>query len=160
MNFILLIAFACSSEDTEKSDTSSEIQEESNNEESQETEENNNEENNNEENNNEERNNEERNNEETQNTDEVICSQISVDECSTFEECEVVSAYPIVLDENGNECVDYASQEAQACETFGCSAEPTITFAHPPDSDQCWMFASGCLPEGWSYCDTNADTCP
>ena len=93
MNFILLIAFACSSEETQKSDTSSETQstqEESNIEESQETEENNN---------------EERNNEETQNTDEVICSQISVDECSTFEECEVVSAYLIVLDENGNECV-------------------------------------------------------
>jgi len=146
MNFILLIAFACSSEDIQKSDTSSETlstQEESNTQESQETEENN----------------EENNNEETQNTDEVICSQISVDECSTFEECEVVYASPIILDENGNECVDYANQEARVCETFGCSAEPTITFAHPPDSDQCWMFASGCLPEDWSYCDTNADTC-
>ena len=144
MNFILLIAFACSSEDTQKSDTSSETQEEINSEESQET---------------EEINNEENNNEETQNTDEVICSQISVDECSTFEECEVVYASPIVLDENGNECVDYANQEARVCETFGCSAEPTITFAHPPDSDQCWMFASGCLPEGWSYCDTNPNGC-
>ena len=132
MKLILLIAFACSSEDTQKSDTSSETQE---------------------------NNNEENNNEESQNTDEVVCAQISVDECSTFEECEVVYASPIVSDENGNECVDYASQEARVCETFGCSAEPTITFAHPPESDQCWMFASGCLPEGWSYCDTNADTC-
>ena len=81
-------------------------------------------------------------------------------ECSAYTECEVVYASPIIIDENGQECIDYADNQPKACAEFGCSADPTITFAKPSDSEECWMIASGCLPDGWSYCDATNQDCP
>jgi hypothetical protein len=146
MKLILFSIIACTNEADQKTDTSS-------------TSEQNEEETNEEETNEEETNEEETNEEEIQNSDEVICSQISLEECDSFEVCELVSGSPIVINDNGEECVDYATQEPQACVEFGCSADPTITIASPPNSDQCWMFGSGCLPEDWSYCDSSPQDC-
>ena len=95
----------------------------------------------------------------TAETTEVTCAQTPLDECSNDPQCELVVGSPIVENASGEYCVDNSVQEAQACADAGCSADPTITIAHPPDSEECWMFPSGCLPEGWSYCTQSPSTC-
>ena len=89
----------------------------------------------------------------------VRCAQIPLDECASYEQCELVVGSPVVENEMGEYCIDNDTQEAQACADYGCSADPSITIAHPPDSEECWMFPSGCLPEGWSYCTQNPSSC-
>ena len=92
-------------------------------------------------------------------TTEVICAQTPLDECASYDQCELVVGSPIVENTDGEYCIDYSVQEAQACADYGCSADPTITIAHPPDSEECWVFPSGCLPEGWSYCTQSPSAC-
>ena len=96
---------------------------------------------------------------EVEGREEAVCANISLDECGAYEQCELVSGYPVVLNDLGEECIDSSVQEPQACVDYGCSAEPTITIAHPPDSDECWMFTSGCLPEGWVLCEGAPSDC-
>ncbi len=108
--------------------------------------------------NNEEENNEEENNEEENNEENISCSERSLEDCDSYEGCETLSGYPIII-VNETECVDNSTQEIKACVETGCSAEPTITVAHPPDSQECWLFASGCLPEGWERCSTYPQDC-
>jgi len=92
-------------------------------------------------------------------TDEFICSQLSLDECPNYAECEVIVGSPIVSSTEGEECIESSQQEPKACVESGCSADPTVTVAHPPDSEQCWVFASGCLPDGWVVCSVFPPEC-
>ncbi|MEC7983856.1 MAG: hypothetical protein VX278_01750 [Myxococcota bacterium] len=89
----------------------------------------------------------------------VHCPSLSFDECATQEQCELISASPVVTNDDGSICVDNSSQETIACEFAGCSADPTITVASSPDSDTCWVIPSGCLPEGWQTCGEYPDAC-
>ena len=89
----------------------------------------------------------------------ILCADLSTDECSNHEECELVYGSPIVQNDAGEDCVDYDGQTPVGCADLGCSADPTTTVASPPDSDQCWFFASGCLLEGWETCSDYPADC-
>ena len=89
----------------------------------------------------------------------VHCHALSIDECATEEQCEVISGSPIITNDAGEICVDSSGQTDIACEFAGCSAEPSITVASSPESDTCWVIPSGCLPEGWETCGEYPDSC-
>ena len=154
MNVLFFLIFACGEQKSDKTDSASEPSSDEEN--INETEEGNEEEGNEEENN-EQENNEQENNEEV-NEENISCSELTLDECDTYEGCETLSGHPIVI-VNEEECVDSSTQEVKACVETGCSAEPTITVAHPPDSDQCWLFPSGCLPQSWELCGSSPQDC-
>ena len=97
---------------------------------------------------------------ETENTEIDNCADLSVEECGGYSECETVYAQLSSYNEDAS-CTEYGTSEPIACEFRGCSSEPTITFAQPTGSQDCWMIPSGCLPQGWEICGANGtQDCP
>ena len=92
-------------------------------------------------------------------TEIISCADRSIEECGDDEACELVSGLPIIQNDAGEECIDLDGQTPVGCADYGCSAEPTTTVASPPDSDECWFFASGCVLEGWEVCDNYPADC-
>ena len=95
----------------------------------------------------------------TASSTDVVCAQLSLDECANYDQCELVSGSPIITNSSGEECLDSSVQEDKACVDYGCSAEPSLTVAHPPEDEQCWLFPSGCLPDGWTTCSDMPSEC-
>ena len=95
-----------------------------------------------------------------ENIETVSCANISIESCGEYAECEIVYAQMMVYNEDA-ECTDFDASEPVACAPFGCSAEPTVTFAKPYDVSECWMIPSGCLPEEWTTCEAGIQqNCP
>lgn len=89
------------------------------------------------------------------------CAARALDACEDDGLCTTIDARPFQDDGAGGTCVDYDDPpEPQGCmpATYGCTA--ALTSAAPAsDPADCWSFSSGCIPDGWEYCESDYQEC-
>lgn len=96
-------------------------------------------------------------------TTSAACEALDVDACAADSACTVISGRPLQTDtESGEACVDFGDAAVPlGCmrASDGCDAAETLGTAGGACTH--W-FSSGCLPEGWSTCESPevVDSCP
>ena len=83
---------------------------------------------------------------------EASCEQLSVEECQTRDDCHTRSGNPMSFDEP-NQCWNIEAAQETHCMSNDMGCGDAITYAHAPDSEDCWHFTDTCIPEGWTMCD-------
>ena len=54
--------------------------------------------------------------------------------------------------DNANQCWTIENSIEVSCLSNDEMCSEAITYAHAPDSDECWYFTNSCIPEGWTTC--------
>jgi hypothetical protein len=79
------------------------------------------------------------------------CEELSLEECSSGADCSPRSARLITFDDV-NECWTTEEPQNVSCMDAVLSCMSVETYAHAPDSQECWFFSNSCIPEGWTLC--------
>ena len=80
------------------------------------------------------------------------CWDISVEACSDRTDCIPISG--LELDINYDlECYQEGDYIAVGCMPADIGCDDAITYASSPIAEECMMFYSGCIPNGWESCD-------
>ena len=82
-----------------------------------------------------------------------LCADRSTAECSTSG-CSIISASQITVDEDIN-CYEKEEESPVGCQDVDVGCTNESTFASAGDGN-CMFFANGCIPEGWSTCQSLA----
>ncbi len=82
-----------------------------------------------------------------------LCASLSTEECATSG-CSVISAAQITVDEEIN-CYEKGEESPVGCQDIDVGCTNEATFASAGDGN-CMFFANGCIPEGWSTCQSLA----
>lgn len=81
------------------------------------------------------------------------CVSLSIDECEAADQCTVIMASQVILNEE-EECFAWANSiDNVGCMDAGIDCGAAITYAESPETPgECYGFTSTCTPDGWSEC--------
>ena len=82
---------------------------------------------------------------------EQACEELTVDECHTRDDCHTRSGAPTTFD-TANECWVIEAYQETHCMSNDMACGDALTYAHAPNSEECWLFTDTCIPQGWTQC--------
>ena len=84
---------------------------------------------------------------------DLDCVSMSIDECEAADQCSVVTASQVILNEE-EECFAWANSiEKVGCINIDMGCGDAITYAESPDTPgECYGFTNTCIPDGWTDC--------
>lgn len=85
------------------------------------------------------------------------CNRLSPPDCAIRSDCAVITGSSITFGDTGGGCYTVGAAEPLGCmpANMGCDdAEYWVN-----NSDGCWFFRNGCLPDGWTGAGTAQDAC-
>lgn len=82
------------------------------------------------------------------------CLNLSEDECLSTSGCYEIKGFVANFKE---QCWDKPVNVGCAVFTYSCTA--SISFAYSPVDNKCYLFGSGCIPEGWVAAENNDNSC-
>ena len=80
------------------------------------------------------------------------CEELTTEECHERSDCFTRQGHPLSFDE-ANQCWNIEPGQDTNCLSMDTGCGDAITYAHPPDSEECWMFTDTCIPADWISCD-------
>jgi hypothetical protein len=94
-------------------------------------------------------------------TGDASCATLDADVCSENAECHPIGGLALQEDGSGGLCHDFSDPaEILGCMSLNQGCTGALTYGRPEGSDdQCILFMSGCLPNGWVVCDMYTDEC-
>ena len=85
--------------------------------------------------------------------EEPDCINISISDCEAADQCRVITASQVILNEE-EECFAWANSiENVGCMDADMACGEAITYAESPETPgECYGFTNTCIPDGWSDC--------
>ena len=85
--------------------------------------------------------------------EEPDCINISIDECEEADQCTVIMASQVIVNEE-EECFAWANSiDNVGCMDADMACGEAITYAESPETPgECYGFTNTCVPDGWSEC--------
>jgi hypothetical protein len=81
------------------------------------------------------------------------CVSLSIDECEAADQCTVIMASQVIVDDE-EECFLWANSiDNVGCMDADMGCGEAITYAESPETPgECYGFTNTCIPDGWSEC--------
>ncbi|HND30569.1 MAG TPA: hypothetical protein PKY30_24190 [Myxococcota bacterium] len=85
------------------------------------------------------------------------CNSLSPSDCGTRSDCAVITGSPVTFEDTGGGCYTVGTAEPLGCMPAGNGCDEAEYWVN--NTDGCWFFRNGCLPEGWSGQGTVQEAC-
>ena len=85
--------------------------------------------------------------------EEPDCINISISDCEAADQCTVITASQVILNE-AEECFAWANSiDNVGCMNVDMGCGDAITYAESPETPgECYGFTNTCVPDGWIDC--------